>query len=135
MGDVLEHTRDPRAFLARARSLLARGGVLYVAVPNHRSLAFLAVDAVGRLPGGGGVADRLYVPYHYEYFDPATLRRLLGESGFRVERLERENPHVGRYNLRPLLRVAVGAVLAASRVVGLEARVVAFARRTEDGGR
>lgn len=132
MGDVLEHTRDPRAFLARAHALLVPDGVLFVAVPNHRSLAFATADWLGRLPGGGAVADRLYVPYHYEYFTPATLARLLAESGFRVERMERENPHLGRYRLHPLVRAGVAAVLAASRWVGLEARVVAFARRAGD---
>jgi len=132
MGDVLEHTRNPRAFVARARALLAPGGVLYVAVPNLRSLAFLAVDWIGLLPGGGAVADRLYVPYHYEYFSPATLGRLLAESGFRVERMERENPHLARYRLHALVHAALAAVLAASRLVGLEARLVVFARRAED---
>jgi SAM-dependent methyltransferase len=129
MGDVLEHSRDPRAFLARARQLLVPGGVLYVAVPNHRSLAFMTVDLLGRIPGGGGFADRLYVPYHYQYFNPPTLARALGESGFAVERLERENPHLARYRMHPVVRVGLAAILAASRAVRLEARLVVFARR------
>jgi SAM-dependent methyltransferase len=134
MGDVLEHSRDPRAFLERARTLLRPGGVLYVAVPNHRSLAFLTVDLIGRLPRGGDVADRLYVPYHYQYFTPATLSRLLDETGFEVLALERENPHLARYRMHPLVRAGLAALLAASRAVGLEARVVAFARRRPADG-
>src|SRR5213076_1530876 len=58
MADVVEHSRDPRAFLARAHALLAPGGVLYVGVPNHRSLVYLAGDVLGWLPGTGGLVDR-----------------------------------------------------------------------------
>src|SRR5207244_5959371 len=76
MADVVEHSRDPCAFLARARALLAPGGVLYVGVPNHRSPVYLAADVLGRVPGTGGLVDRLYVPDHYRFVTPATLAAL-----------------------------------------------------------
>jgi 2-polyprenyl-3-methyl-5-hydroxy-6-metoxy-1,4-benzoquinol methylase len=129
MADVVEHTRDPRAFLARARALLAPGGVLYVAVPNHRSLVFMTADLLGPVPQAAGLVDRLYVPNHYTYFTPATLSRLLGEVGFEVIRVERENSYLGRYQMNPLIRAGLATLLAVSRVVGLESRVVVFARR------
>lgn len=129
MGDVLEHSRDPRAFLVRARELLVPGGVLFVAVPNHRSLPFMTVDLLGRIPGGGGFADRLYVPYHLTYFTPTSLVRLVTEVGFDVLHREQESPHAGRYRMNPLVRLGLVSVLAASRLVGLEARLALFARR------
>jgi 2-polyprenyl-3-methyl-5-hydroxy-6-metoxy-1,4-benzoquinol methylase len=129
MADVLEHSRDPRTFLRRAHALLVPGGALLVAVPNHRSLAFTTVDLLGRLPGGGSFADRLYVPYHLQYFTPPTLVRLVRETGFEVAALTRENPHVARYRLAWPLRAGLIVLLGLSRVLGLEARCVLLARR------
>ncbi len=129
MADVVEHSRDPRAFLARAHALLAPGGVLYVGVPNHRSLVYLAGDALGWLPGTGGLVDRLYVPNHYQYFTPDTLAALAREAGFTVAALERENSYLGRYELSPVMRGGLAALLAAGRAVGMESRLTLFARR------
>ena len=129
MADVVEHTRDPRAFLTRARDLLAPGGVLYVAVPNHRSLVFMTADLLAPVGAAAGLVDRLYVPNHYTYFTPATLPRLLAEVGFEVVGVERENSHLGRYRLNPVVRAGLATLLAVSRVVGLESRLVVFARR------
>jgi 2-polyprenyl-3-methyl-5-hydroxy-6-metoxy-1,4-benzoquinol methylase len=133
MADVLEHSRDPRAFLARALGLLAPGGVLYVGVPNHWSLVFLTADALGRLPGTAGLVDRLYVPNHYHYFTPATLATLVSEVGFEVAAMERENPYLGRYRISPLLRLGLATLLVTSRVLGLESRLALFARRPTGG--
>jgi SAM-dependent methyltransferase len=129
MADVLEHSRDPRAFLARALSLLAPGGMLYVGVPNHRSLVFLTADGLGLLPGTAGLIDRLYVPNHYHYFSPSTLTTLVNEVGFEVAVLERENPYLGRYSISPLLRFGLVTLLATSKLMGLESRLALFARR------
>ncbi len=129
MADVLEHSRDPRAFLVRALGMLAPGGVLYVGVPNHRSLVFLTADGLGLLPGTAGLVDRLYVPNHYQYFTPATLTTLVTEVGFEVAALERENPYLGRYRISPLLRLGLATLLATSRLMGLESRLALFARR------
>ncbi len=129
MADVLEHTHDPRAFLEAARERLKPGGVLYVAVPNHRSLVFLTADLLGRVPGGGVIADRLYVPNHYTYFTPATLTRLARDVGFEVAAVERENPYLGRYQMHPVIRAGLATLLAVSKATGLESRVVLFARR------
>jgi len=129
MADVVEHSRDPRAFLARAHALLAPGGVLYVGVPNHRSLVYLAGDVLGWVPGTAGLVDRLYVPNHYQYFTPDALAALAREAGFTVAALERENSYLGRYELSPLVRGGLAALLAAGRAVGMESRLALFARR------
>ena len=130
MADVLEHSRDPRAFLVRARELLAPGGVLYVAVPNHRSLVFRTADVVGKLPGTAAYVDRLYVPNHYTYFTPRTLADFVHGLGFEVAALERENPYLGRYRLSLPVRVGLATLLATSTLLGLESRLALFARVT-----
>ena len=134
MADVVEHSRDPRAFLARAHALLAPGGVLYVGVPNHRSLVYLAGDALGWLPGTGGLVDRLYVPNHYQYFTPQALAALAREAGFTVAALEQENSYLGRYELSPVVRGGLAVLLAAGRAVGMESRLALFARRAREAG-
>lgn len=73
--DVLEHTRDPRAFLLEARRLLRPGGVLALSMPNFASLN-------ARL---GGLAWRHLRPrQHLFHFTPATLARLLRECGLEL---------------------------------------------------
>jgi 2-polyprenyl-3-methyl-5-hydroxy-6-metoxy-1,4-benzoquinol methylase len=127
MADVLEHTRDPRAFLARAFELLRPGGALFVAVPNHRSTLFWTADLLARIPPLAPMASRLYVPNHYYYFTPATLVRLVEEVGFRVRRTRGESPYLGRYNFSPPVRLGLATLIAVGRVTGLEARVEVYA--------
>jgi 2-polyprenyl-3-methyl-5-hydroxy-6-metoxy-1,4-benzoquinol methylase len=66
--DVVEHLRDPVAFVRTAASWLAPRGVLALTVPNIASLA-------------ARVMRRHWyyyaAPDHLHYFTPATLRRLL----------------------------------------------------------
>jgi SAM-dependent methyltransferase len=76
---VLEHVRDPRAFLSRAWRLLRPGGRLALEVPNICSLE--AARA-----GAGWYA--LKPGYHLWHFGPGTLTRLLREVGFVPERCE-----------------------------------------------
>jgi 2-polyprenyl-3-methyl-5-hydroxy-6-metoxy-1,4-benzoquinol methylase len=127
MADVVEHTRDPRRFLARARELLRPGGALFVAVPNHRSTLFWAADVLARVPGTAVHAQRLYVPNHYYYFTPATLTRLVTQVGLRIEALRLESPYLGRYQFSWPVKLGLAGLIALGRWTGLEARVEIFA--------
>jgi len=127
MADVLEHTRDPRRFLARAVELLRPGGALFVAVPNHRSTLFWAADVLARVPGLASMVSRLYVPNHYYYFTPATLARLVESVGLRVVEVRGESPYLGRYTFSPVVRAGLSTLIAAGRLTGLEARVELYA--------
>ncbi|MCW8914451.1 MAG: class I SAM-dependent methyltransferase [Magnetovibrio sp.] len=72
LADVIEHVRDPKAFLELVRTLLRPGGILFVAVPSLDSLS-------ARLMG------RYWVEYkleHLFYFNRKTLTQLLGTNGF-----------------------------------------------------
>lgn len=70
---VLEHLVQPRAFLERAGSLLAPGGLCFVLVPNLGSLAMRWL----------GARYRYIYPQHLNYFSRATLTRLV-EARFSV---------------------------------------------------
>jgi SAM-dependent methyltransferase len=72
MWDVLEHVEDPRAVLAKAGRALRSGGILGLNVPN---IASLPARCMGR-------RWPLILPEHTYYFTPASLARLLEETGF-----------------------------------------------------
>jgi 2-polyprenyl-3-methyl-5-hydroxy-6-metoxy-1,4-benzoquinol methylase len=79
---VLEHVAHPKAFLAKAASLLRPGGVCWVLVPNRRSLAIRLL----------GARYRYVTPEHLNYFDPSTLRRLV-ETDPRIEWVSLASTH------------------------------------------
>jgi SAM-dependent methyltransferase len=78
MSHVLEHVFDPGSVLAKAHDWLRPGGLLHVWVPN---IASLESRLFRRFWFG------LDVPRHLWHYDPRTVRALLAQSGFQVERL------------------------------------------------
>ena len=76
---VLEHVRDPLAFLRRLRDLLTPGGWLVVEVPNLGGLRV----RLRRKP----LANQL----HITHFEPHTLRRALEQSGFTISKISGAN--------------------------------------------
>jgi SAM-dependent methyltransferase len=79
MLQTLEHLRDPLAACRGALHCLRTGGLLFVTVPNRRSLA------VWR---HGRAADCYANGTHLQFFAKATLHRLLHAAGFlRARRL------------------------------------------------
>jgi SAM-dependent methyltransferase len=95
--DVIEHLLDPRGFLDRLRGWLAPGGTLVLTLPDVASVyprLLMRRHWFYYLP-----SDHLY------YFDPRTIRRLLGEQGFGVQRVMRAyKPLTIRY-IVPQLRI------------------------------
>jgi SAM-dependent methyltransferase len=72
MCDYIEHVREPRRILQRARELLGPGGALAITTPDTGSWSHRAL-------GTGWSHYRLE---HLFYFDRHNLRRLLEEVGF-----------------------------------------------------
>jgi len=136
MGDVLEHTLDPPAFLRRAHELLAPGGVLYVAVPNFAGLVFRVAEAVGRLPAPPltRLVERLHPVNHKWYFTPRTLPRLVEAAGLAVVHVEQEDPHLARYALGIPVRLGLRALLWLGRLAGRRNRLVVYGQRPGGGG-
>lgn len=72
MADVIEHVRDPKAFIGLVKDLVKPDGLIFVAVPSLDSLS-------AKLMGRHWMEFKLE---HLYYFDKATLTRLLSEAGF-----------------------------------------------------
>ena len=64
---VLEHLSDPKEFLKKAALILKDGGLCIVLVPNLQSLAVRLL----------GPRYRYVYPQHLNYFNGATLRKLI----------------------------------------------------------
>jgi SAM-dependent methyltransferase len=80
-GDVLEHLRDPGAFLIRMRPLLAPGGRLVLATPNVANWSMRVALLFGRWRySDRGILDRS----HLHLFTHATLLECLASAGYRV---------------------------------------------------
>jgi len=87
MYHVLEHLNNPAAYVEAARRLLAPGGKLVAQVPNLDCWQYRVF---------GYRWSGLDVPRHLYDFRLDDLRRLLSNSGFRIERVKhfswRDNP-------------------------------------------
>jgi len=127
--DVLEHVREPRAFLDGVCRHLKPGGLLYVDTPNYTSM-------FRRLLGRKWMA---FVPHHELLFSPQALAGLMSDAGLRVryqrtyacsllsyDGLRRMRVHEPVYNVAVLARSALRKLRLAgtveSRAVGRIAR-------------
>lgn len=79
---TVEHFPDVRAALGRIRDALVPGGILLLTTPDHGSWA-------RRLMGRFWPA---YRPEHLLYFDRASIRAMLGATGFHVELITSDGP-------------------------------------------
>jgi len=80
LTNVLEHVPDPAAILEAAVSLLSRGGVLCVGVPNDFSPLQIAARGAAQT-GDWWVAP----PHHLNYFDFESLAALVEGMGLTVK--------------------------------------------------
>lgn len=80
MSHILEHLPDPASSLQQVREVLNPGGILYLAVPDLRSMAFQVF---------GKKWDVVNPLVHLQYFDEDSLSHLLHAGGFRdLERVQ-----------------------------------------------
>ena len=81
--DVLEHVPDIRGFLCEVRRILRNDGLLVLQSPNLGSL-------MADLTKSGW--NWLTPPDHLYHFTPRTIKQLLHDTGFTVQRLETWEP-------------------------------------------
>jgi 2-polyprenyl-3-methyl-5-hydroxy-6-metoxy-1,4-benzoquinol methylase len=76
--DVLEHLRDPREEMLRAKRLLREDGIVVVRLPNtnFHLLKCRICDALHVTDHG------LQMRYHLNHFTPSTTKKLLRQVGF-----------------------------------------------------
>jgi SAM-dependent methyltransferase len=80
---AFEHVPDPVKVLDGVRPLLAKGGLLFIEVPNCRSLR--ARIARSALSSRFRVDERYRAfPIHLTYYSPSTLRKMMGKAGWSV---------------------------------------------------
>ena len=73
MNDVLEHLHDPMAAMRRVHSLLAEGGIVFIATPDIGS-------PLARITGRRWL--HLKPDEHIYYFSRRTITKLLEQAGF-----------------------------------------------------
>jgi 2-polyprenyl-3-methyl-5-hydroxy-6-metoxy-1,4-benzoquinol methylase len=84
-GDLIEHLRDPEAFLARMRPLLKPNGRLVLTTPNVANWAIRLGLLFGRWRyTERGILDRT----HAHLFTRSTLEETLERAGYRVLELD-----------------------------------------------
>lgn len=95
--DVLEHLAEPGVFLQRLRTVAGPGARAHVSVPNARHWTLLRDLAVRGTFGYTDAGHRDAT--HLRWFTRSDIAGLLGETGWRVERVDHGT-------LRPLSRLA-----------------------------
>ncbi len=88
---VLEHVAEPVPMLAKAAENLARGGTVYVELPDGEAAA-----------DGGKDREEFFID-HLHVFSPTSLAILARRAGFRVLRLERLREPSGKFTLYAFL--------------------------------
>jgi len=89
---VLEHVEDPVAMLARAREVLASGGIVYVEVPDGDAAA-----------DEGPEREEFFVE-HLHVFSPASLALAATRAGLSLLRIDRLREPSTKYTLAAFLR-------------------------------
>ena len=78
-GEIIEHLTNPKNFLEECYRVLKPNGVLILTTPNVCFLLSRIKVLFGKLPYASA-------PFHFQYFTLSSLKKLLNESGFTIER-------------------------------------------------
>jgi SAM-dependent methyltransferase len=81
LSEVIEHLEAPQISIQEAARVLRPGGRLLITTPNYRSLWPLMEWTVDLL----NMAPKMAGEQHISRFHPASLRRLLIQSGLNIE--------------------------------------------------
>jgi 2-polyprenyl-3-methyl-5-hydroxy-6-metoxy-1,4-benzoquinol methylase len=125
MWDFLEHVPDPMAALRLSRYLLRPGGVLFICLPNYRSVLHAVATLLAKVPTQP-VRLSLEKLYHYSHvcvWSPRALEKALALSGFLLVRQGMESPVLNRYRLSLATRFGLTVIDVIARVTALRSRL------------
>jgi SAM-dependent methyltransferase len=90
LAAILEHLYEPAVALNRVGMILRRGGLVFIDVPNECSLTSRLGNSYQYLKGTDWAINLSpsFPPYHVVGFCPASLRELLGRTGFQPLQLQ-----------------------------------------------
>lgn len=135
LAAILEHLYDPVETLKQVRSALRPGGLVFIDVPNELSLTMRVGNLYMRTRGRDWVVNLspTFSPFHVVGFSPATLKRALDASGFKIHKLEALKwnnalPH-GRNIQEKIERFAFGVVQSVGKHIGMGDGIVCWAIR------
>jgi SAM-dependent methyltransferase len=130
LAGVLEHVQYPAVLLREVRRLLQPGGVVYVDVPNERSLLHRCARATFLATGRNWTLSLspTFPPYHVVGWSPGSLRAALELVGLDVLAIR-------GYPLRWIAGRLGYAVERAAAPVRLSAGLLAWARRPQPSER
>jgi 2-polyprenyl-3-methyl-5-hydroxy-6-metoxy-1,4-benzoquinol methylase len=80
---VIEHTPSPKQFLAAIARRLRPRGLVVLETPDIDSIPFRILKS----------RWRQFIPEHYYFFNESTMKKLLEDGGFKVEKIGR----IGKY--------------------------------------
>ena len=90
LAAILEHLYDPIAILNKVHAALRPGGLVFIDVPNERSLTMRIGNCYMRVRGKDWTVNLspTFSPFHVVGFSPKSLTAVLNSTGFRVLRLD-----------------------------------------------
>jgi 2-polyprenyl-3-methyl-5-hydroxy-6-metoxy-1,4-benzoquinol methylase len=131
LWDLIEHTPEPLKWFERCRELLAPGGLLLIATPNHHSLLDGLAHMAFKLTCGKSqfMLKKLYTVDHTLYLTGGTLRELFKKAKFQTVKTLKVNTDLERYRMSPAFRAASEILLALSALTGLQNRVIMIGQK------
>jgi 2-polyprenyl-3-methyl-5-hydroxy-6-metoxy-1,4-benzoquinol methylase len=131
--DLIEHVDDPVSFVDNVKRVLRPGGVVALETPNYEGLIYRLGRMLDKLPRKAAIAavqERLWPPFHVQYFTAPALARLLAETGFEAVVVRGREMDADELMLaQPVLRLAVRSVFMTGRAFGMPTLLTAFARK------
>lgn len=130
MLDMLEHSPDPAATLAKVAPLIAPGGLLLLVLPNDRNLVTWIAMALYRMSAGAirFAAEGVHQIYHLSYFTPETITELLEGCDFEVLEIRPDETVLGLVNESPIVRCALKTIFWLARLIRAQNKMLVIAR-------